>query len=261
MKKLLFLAALISFFAVSCEKPEPPEPPEEPETPKELTKYLSSISILADDSTQHVMETYTWDENDRLIAIKSSMRTCFRDVTFTYDLAGRISEINDYTRTLSVINNRYEFYYNDDNLIDSVLFYVERTETTFLSLVFYYKYDADGRNTEIVKKRASTDYEMINYIEWNGNNINKLFTRYNSHDNYFINCNSHDNMNNPWSECPKIILLHTYGILYNISENNPLKFEDIVYEYEYNELDYPIKQYRIENGVKTLKYIFEYKYK
>lgn len=254
MKKITLLLGIILVLSVSCTK-EPSEQPEEPSN--EPTKYISKILIPDNDSALHVMETYTWDSAHRLININSALRVYFRDVTFSYDSLGRISRMDVDAKEI-FDGNYYLFYWKNEHDLDSVEVYKMRWSdgSIFLSDRYYYFYDETGKCVDVLLKFLSS--ESLYAVEWRNENILSIENIYAATTTFFINSALYDNMLSPWSECPKILIFHFYGALYNISKNNPLGWGEISYDYEYNQFGYPVKQYRTENGLRELRYVFEY---
>ncbi|MCL2510621.1 MAG: hypothetical protein FWF09_01070 [Bacteroidales bacterium] len=259
--KTIYLLALLLCIAAACKKDntDTPIPPPEP-----VKKYLARVLAAGTDSNFYEVERCTWDSLHRLKTYWSNVNPFIFDSEFYYDSIGRVSQIN-YT---ALIGTFCWLYFIFDWKNEKELTGIDIHRHDILYDTTYYNwiqdacfYDESGRNVEIERVYAKTNYTATYQIEWAGLNI--ASTKGISHAS--IDNQKFDDKYSPWSVFPNIFIIGLIAdmnsiIFYNPSKNNPIERGDgRKYEYDYDEDGYPIRQYYfMEDGARKLTRIFEY---
>lgn len=253
--KLIFSIILTLFLAASCKKEYPPIPPTEP-----VVKYLSRI---LDIDSSYIYESCVWDLQYRLKKYNTKGYG-HPEYTFHYDSSNFLSRIDLFHYYYGY--GSYLVYWKDRKELDCIDFYLYNSAPPFsdstLESQYTYHYDQYHRCIEIEREHIG-HYHTSYFLEWDQNdNIKNLYYFYKNDErygkSYFINNASYDDKCNPYSKFPEIPILHYSGLLYNPSQNNPLENHSDI-RYDYDESDYPIRQYSIQDNMETLLFIFEYK--
>jgi len=241
---------------VSCD-PLPPDPPTPPE---QKVKYLSK-TLLSGASVP--WESCTWNSKGQLETYKLYITGDIDFMSFLYDSLERISRIDCYHWEYG--NGYYELFWKNDIELDYVDFYSSVKSPMFFDSTFYlesrYTYTYD-QSKKCIKIHRDGTWNYYTHLEWEGENMSKLYRINGADTSYRINCTAFDNRQSPYSAFPKTPIMQFVGLpLYDLSKNNPLQHHEATYDYDYDydEDGYPIRKYETySNGERIHKLTFEY---
>lgn len=219
-------------------------------------KYLAKI--ISSDASD-IAESCTWDADNRLEAYYTALQP-LQEMTFHYDSSGLVSKIDCYYWEYGY--GYYLLNWKNDKEIDYIDFYLNNNRPPFFDSIFNfesrytYTYDYLHRCKEIYREGT---WNIQFYLEWENNNITKLYEIYYGDTVYYVKHLSYDDKPSIYNAFPSIPVMHFSGLLFNPSLNNPLSNRSYPFDYDYDEDGYPIRWYIIKDEIKTPMFDIEYK--
>ncbi|WP_299782815.1 hypothetical protein [uncultured Formosa sp.] len=250
-KSTKFLFLLISFFILSCDSDNIDETGVETESKKYIPKTIeNSINTV----------NYFYDSNDHIKEVRVTYSGSSNIAVKKYTYSGSlITECKCFIDGINDVTENF-IYNSNDILIKSQLTYSdENTGVPGPTSIEEYEYITEN---EIRVKDTRSDSDKVGYHKLyldNGNviknsNSDEIY-EYDKKNNVEKNIVGFDKLN---------IIRGHYHVLFTNSTNNVIKVEDgpgvIDYQvfYDYDENDYPIAIYGIENGEKGEKTLVTY---